>query len=152
MASKNQAPIILFNQPIRFYIDTLELPWVVFSLFLFTLFVVTFWLDIPYLELIVPITLVSEVLTVAIAVYFYAVKKEMILSTSLALGATLGFFLGLISAILALVRFWHIWLVFNLITESVMSALLGLIIALLVKMAFRLPWFNKSKSQLNSEI
>ncbi|MFA4936958.1 MAG: hypothetical protein WC575_01505 [Patescibacteria group bacterium] len=143
MVNKNQVSASLFGYPVSFYINKAELPWAIYALCMFVLYVTTFWFNLSYLAVLVPVSFIGSIITVAAATYFYGVKTSLPLSANLTLGIILGLLLGLISALLALVRFWYIWLFFNVITESITLAVLGLVVALLTILLFKLPWLKK---------
>ncbi|MFH1111843.1 MAG: hypothetical protein V1712_02105 [Patescibacteria group bacterium] len=143
MVNKNQVDSSLFGYPVSFYINKAEFPWVIYALCMFILYVATFWFNLNYLSTLVPISFVGSVITVAAATYFYGIKTQLSLGACLTLGAIIGLLLGFISSLLALFRFWHIWLFFNVITESLISIVLGLLVALLTILLFRLPWLKK---------
>lgn len=143
MTSKQPAAVNWFNYPVSFYFDLIERPWAGFSLLLLALYLLSFWLELNYLEVIIPLTLAGQILTVGVATYWYGIRRPLPLKSLLALGGLLGGWLGLTSALLALLRWWHLWLFFNLITESMLTAALGVMVALGTIWLFKLPWFNK---------
>lgn len=143
MANQSASSVSWFNYPVAFYFDMLERPWAIFSGCWLVVYILSFRLEISYLDLIVPATLITQILTVGAAIYWYAVRRPLPWASALAFGGLLGFFIGLSSAILAFLRWWHLWLFFNLITESIITMAIGVAVALATIWLFKLPWLNK---------
>ncbi|HBV33281.1 TPA: hypothetical protein DIC39_01920 [Patescibacteria group bacterium] len=143
MANQSPSSVSWFNYPVAFYFDMLERPWAIFSGLWLIVYILSFRLEISYLDLIVPAALVTQILTVGAAVYWYAIRRPLPLNSALAFGGLLGFFIGLSSALLAWLRWWHLWLFFNIIAESMIILVVGVVVALGIIWLFKLPWLNK---------
>ncbi len=130
-----------FGYPIRFYIDKIELPWFVFSLGLFLIYIWSLAAPLSYLGFLSLISLVGKVAILLVGVYFFVDKQSPNLPATLVYGGILGFFIGFTSALLAFLRFWYLWLFFNIVVESIITTVFGLVTALTIYYLRRLPWW-----------
>jgi len=129
----------VFGKPMRDYVDTAELPWFALTLVLTFSYVGSFWLEVSYLTLMAPLALILQVVTAVVAAYLVGVRKGFTWQQVACTCALVGFGGGLASAVLALVRFWHYWLAFNVLVEPFWSALLGAFVGVLTVGFFQLP-------------
>ncbi len=136
-----------YGYPIRFYIDKLEFPWFVFVIILILIYVWSFSVPLSYLGFLAPLSLISEIVTLVVAIYLLINKLDLSLPVVLVYGGSLGFVIGLVSSLLAFLRFWYIWLFFNIVVESIVTAIFGLLAAFIIFYIRRLLcWLKTSKS------
>ncbi len=132
------------------YIELAEWPVVALVGVVILIYLTSLWLEMSYYGLIVPLVFLTQVLAAAGLAYWRGVINQEAWPQVIILTALVGLVAGLVSAMLALFRFWHFWLIFNLVTEPVWSASLAIVVSLLTLGFFHLPgalrpWFNKIK-------
>lgn len=149
MAAEKQVGI--FGKTMREYVDAGELPWVSLAVVLTFMYVGSYWLSVSYLNLMAPLTLIVLVVVAIVVAYLRGVRGEFDFKQTLLLCGLIGMLGGVLSAILALVRFWYWWLAFNLLTEPVWSAVLCAFVAALTIFFFRLPiWVRQFHNSFTS--
>ncbi|MDP3986509.1 MAG: hypothetical protein Q8P77_03750 [Candidatus Veblenbacteria bacterium] len=129
----------LLGQPMRWYVDQAERPWVGLSLFLLLGFVSSFWLEISYLEVVAPLALVAQLLAAVVAAYLTGVHGGATWGQTLITCLLVGAGGGLVSAVLSFIRFFYPWLLLNLVTEPVWSGLLAAGVGVITIGFFHLP-------------
>lgn len=132
------------------YVELAEWPVVALAGVVILIYLMSLWLEMSYYGLIVPLVFLAQVLAAAGLAYWRGVINQETWPQVVILTALVGLTAGLVSAVLALFRFWHFWLIFNLVTEPVWSACLAIVVSLLTLGFFHLPgalrpWFNKIK-------
>lgn len=129
MKADNSNSITIAGQPVRFYIDRAELPWSIFALVIFLGYLVSYWVNWSYLDVLSPLSLISQIVVVIGATYFFSWRLSLPWPVLISYSAILGLLMGLWSSLLAWVRFWYFWLFFNIIVETIISILLALAVA-----------------------
>ncbi|MEK7496568.1 MAG: hypothetical protein AAB657_01545 [Patescibacteria group bacterium] len=137
MAYTNQ-PVLIFNQPVRFYIEAAVRPFVILSAILSFLFLISFWLQLSYLSVAAPIVLFLQIAMACYVGWKLGVIAKLNWRELMLVAGLVGAGAGFVSAVWSLVRFWYVWLAFNLITEPVLSALLASVVSIIT------VWFFKS--------
>jgi hypothetical protein len=133
----------IFGQPVRAYVEAVELPWLLMVGGVALIYVVSYWLGSLDILTLPPLVLFLQVLGSAICAYLVGVKQGNTWSQTALACALVGFSGGVVSAVLALFRFWHFWLVFNIVVEPVWSGLLGAAVGLVTLGFFHLPLLIK---------
>ncbi len=137
----NDSNIGLFGQPMRWYVDRVEWPFVGLSLFFIFGFLVSYWIEFPYLEVVAPLVLIAQLVGAIFTAYFAGIRSGATVAQIIVTCFLVGFVSGVINAFLSLIRFVFIypWLLLNLITEPVWSGLLAGVMGLITIGFFRLP-------------
>lgn len=135
----------IFGQPMRWYVDQAEWPFVALSSIFILGFIVSYWLEISYLEVVAPLALVVQIVAAAVVAYLTGVRSGVALSQTLVVCALVSAAGGLVNALLSFIRFFYPWLLLNLVTEPVWSALLAVGVGLITIGFFHLPKLIKSK-------
>lgn len=129
----------VFGQPVRFYVEAAGLPWVVLSGTIIFTYVLSYWLVGLDVMVLPPLVLMLQVLGAALTAYLVGVRGGATWGQTALTCLLVGVGAGLVSAILALFRFWYLWLVFNVVVEPVWSGLLAAAVGLITLGFFRLP-------------
>ena len=140
----------LFGQPVRFYVEAAELPWVVLSGAIVLAYVLSFWLSALDITVLPPLVLILQVLGAVTTAYLVGIRQGSTWSQATLTCVLVGLGAGVVSAILALFRFWYLWLIFNLVVEPVWSGLLSAAIGLITLGFFRLPPILKHFRESNT--
>ncbi len=129
----------VLGQPVRFYVEAAELPWLLLSGAVVAVYVLSYWLSALDIIALSPLVLVLQVLGAALGAYLVGVKQGSSWSQTVVVCCMVGAAAGVVSAVLALFRFWYLWLVFNLVVEPVWSGVLGAVVGLVTLGFFHLP-------------
>lgn len=131
------------GKPVRFYVDAAELPWFYFSLAIVLVYLGSFWLAVSYLTVMAPLILVGQIVTAMVTAYLLGVRAGhrwvQVAVTCFIVGAATG----LVSAVLAVVRFHYAWLIANVVVEPVWSGLIAAAAGLATHVFFHLPFTLK---------
>lgn len=128
---------------IRYYIDKAEKPFAVQALILALFYILTFWLQVSYLDIVAPFTMALQVVVASVTAYVVGIQTGASWKVTAIICIIVGFAGGVVSALLSLVRFWYPWLIMNLIVEPVWSGLLAGTVSLLTIGFFGLPRVKK---------
>lgn len=135
----------LFGREMRWYVDQAEWPFVALASVFILGFIVSYWLEISYLEVVAPLALVIQIVAAVAVAYLTGIRAGATLgqvTITCALVAAAG---GLINAFFSFIRFFYPWLLLNLVTEPIWSALLAVGIGIITIGFFNLPKLIKSK-------
>lgn len=137
----------LCAQPMRWYVDQAEWPFVGLAVALSFCYIGSFWLEVSYLTLMAPLVLILQVVAASLTAYLVGVRQP---ATWQQVGITcllVGFGGGAISALWSLIRFLYGWLVLNLLAEPVWSGLLSGIVGVVTVIFFHLPGWLKALNE-----
>ena len=143
MPNGNEAGI--FGQPMRWYVDRAEWSFVYLSLFFIFGFLLSYWLQVSYLDLVAPLNLVAQIVAAIVTAYFTGIRHGATLAQTVLTCLLVGAFAGLVAAILSFIRFFYPWLLLNLVTEPVWSALLAASMGAITIGFFHLPKLIKKQ-------
>ena len=115
----------LFGQSMRWYVDRAEWPFVALCLFFLFGFLISYWVEFSYFEVVAPLVLVAQMVAAIVAAYLTGIRHGATLAQTVITCLLLGAFSGAINAVLSFIRFFYPWLLLNLVTEPVWSALLA---------------------------
>ncbi len=138
MKADNANSITLSGQPVRFYIDRAEIPWSIFALVILCVYLASHWIDWGYLDFLAPVSLVTQIVTVIGATYYFSWQEKWPWTVTASYSLILGLFMGLWSSFMAWIRFWDFWLFFNIVVETLISAVLALAVASAVMVILKL--------------
>jgi len=145
----------LFGQPVSWYVEAAEWPFVALSSSLSLLYLASFWLQLSYLDWLQPMVLMLQVLAAVITAYLVGIRQGNNWKQLSVVCCLVGSTAGLVSATWALLRYagtsliFTISLVFNFVTEPVWSGLLAAAVALLTLVFFNLPRWTAGWLELN---
>lgn len=130
----------------RWYVDQSELSFVGLASAVILSFLVSFWVELTYLDHLSPMTLMFQVAAAAATAYRVGVRglatpPQVVFTCGLVAAAG-----GFLAAALALFRYHYWWLALNLFTEPVWSAVLGVAVGLLTVGFFKLPALARSRA------
>lgn len=129
----------LYGKAIADYVDIAEKPVLILLGLIMAVYLASFWLEMSYYNLIVPLIFLIQVLYAVGIAYWRGVMKSESWQQVAILAIMVGVAAGFVSSLMALVRFWHFWLIFNIVAEPVRSGLLAMVISLLTLGFFNLP-------------
>lgn len=135
----------IFGQPMRWYVDRAEWSWAGLSLVFFFGFLVSYWVEVSYLEIVAPLALVAQVVTAIVATYLVGIRDGATIPQTLVVCALVGVGGGAVNALLSFIRFFYPWLLLNLVIEPVWSALLTAGVSLVTIGFFQLPKLIKKE-------
>lgn len=141
----NENNVGLFGQSMRWYVDRAEWPAVALSLFFIFGFIINYWVQFSYLEVAAPLALVAQMVAAIATAYLTGIRQGATLPQTIVTCALVGIFSGSINALLSFIHFFYPWLLLNLITEPVWSALLAGGIGAVTIGFFSLPRFIKKQ-------
>ena len=136
---KTPIEVEIFGQSISYYIERSARPWSILSGILALFYIGSFWLEVSYLNLMAPLALIGLIVMAVFTSYNFIRQGEYNWRQVVMTCIFIGVGAGLVSAFLAFIRFWYIWLFFNLVTEPVWSGLLAGAISVLTIGFFQLP-------------
>lgn len=140
----------LFGQPMRWYVDKAEWPFVTLSLFFILGFIISYWLPVSYLEVVSPLILIAQVVAAVTTSYLTGVRSGATLAQTIVTCALVGAFAGEVAALLSFIRFFYPWLLLNLVVEPFWSGLLAGSIGAVTIGFFSLPKFIKKQQNFNN--
>ncbi len=129
----------LFGNPVRFYVEAAELPWVALTGGIALVYILSYWLAGLDIMVMPPLVLILQVLGASLTAYLTGVREEATWAQTLIVCLLVGIATGAVSALLALFRFWYPWLIFNLVVEPVWSGLLAVAVGSVTISFFHLP-------------
>lgn len=149
LTSPNRS-IEIWGHNVRWYIDQAEKPTLILVSLMVAIYVATFWLEMSYLGWLSPSLMFILVTGSIVYTYFFIVRKQLGWREGALTMILVGLIFGLVSAILALIRFWYGWLIINIIFEPFISAVLAAGVSLATWYFFHLPpliKYNKSNQE-----
>jgi len=129
----------LFGQPMRWYVDRAEWPFVALSSFFLLGFLASYWLEPSYLEVVAPLSLVAQLVTAIVTAYLVGINQKASLGQTVVTCLLVGASAGFVSALLAFIRFFYPWLLLNLVTEPVWSGMIASFMGVITIGFFNLP-------------
>ncbi len=135
-----------FGQPVSWYVDQGELSFVGLAAAVSLVYLISFWLELTYLDHLSPMILVFQVAAAAATAYQVGVRVTATPAQLAVACALIGAAGGILSAVWALFRFHYWWLALNLVAEPVWSALLAVAVGLLTFGFFKLPALVRSRA------
>lgn len=138
----------IFGQPVSWYVDQAEWPFVGLALAYIVGFVSSYWVEASYLEVVAPLALVAQMLAAILTAYLTHIHKGAKLSQTLLVCALVGFTGGLVSAVLVFIRFFYAWMLLNIVTEPIWSGLMAAVVGLVTIGFFNLPKLVKRGQEI----
>lgn len=140
----------LFGQPMRWYMDQAEGPFIGLALAFLVGYIGSYWLEVSYLEVVAPLVLVAQLVAAVVTAYLTGVHGGASLTQTILVCLLVGGSGGAISAILAFIRFFYPWLLLNLVTEPVWSGLIAGCLGAVTIGFFKLPKLIKREQMSNN--